>query len=207
MSVSVTDLHLSYSGRVVLDGLDLSLSPGEQCALTGRSGAGKTTLLLVLAGLLRPTSGTVELLVPPAEVVYVPQAPSLVPELTALQNASLGLRVRGTAPAEAVDRARVELRALGLSDADDALPGELSGGMQQRVALARALAVAPGLLLADEPTGALDRQTGDLVVEALLEHAHRTGATVVVATHDEDVAARFPRRLGVGDPAVTEPSR
>jgi ABC-type lipoprotein export system ATPase subunit len=197
MILSADALTVAFTGRVVLDGFSVELDEGDRCALTGRSGSGKTTLLLVLAGLLRPTSGTVDLRLRPDEVVYVPQAPSLVPELTALQNASLGLRVRGLAPDVAEDRGRDQLRALGLADADDALPGELSGGMQQRVALARALAVGPRLLLADEPTGALDQATGARIVDVLNEHAARTGATVVVATHDLRVAARFPRRLAI----------
>ena len=195
MILRATDLMVAFAGRVVFDGFSLELAQGDQCALTGRSGSGKTTLLLVLAGLLTPTSGVVDLRLQPADVVYVPQASSLVPELTALQNASLGLRVRGVAPGLAADRGRDQLRALGLDDADDALPSELSGGMQQRVALARALAVGPGLLLVDEPTGALDQATGSLIVDVLTEHATRTSATVVVATHDRHVAGRFTRAL------------
>lgn len=190
-----SDLTVAFAGRVVFDGFSLELAQGDLCALTGRSGSGKTTLLLVLAGLLTPTSGVVDLRLQRAEVVYVPQAPSLVPELTAVQNASLGLRVRGVAPGRAEERGREQLRALGLDDADDALPSELSGGMQQRVALARALAVEPRLLLADEPTGALDQSTGSRVVDVLIEQAARTAATVLVATHDRQVAARFPRAL------------
>ena len=190
-----SDLTVAFAGRVVFDGFSLELAQGDLCALTGRSGSGKTTLLLVLAGLLTPTSGVVDLRLQRDEVVYVPQAPSLVPELTAVQNASLGLRVRGVAPGRAEERGREQLRALGLDDADDALPSELSGGMQQRVALARALAVEPRLLLADEPTGALDQATGSRVVDVLIEQAARTAATVVVATHDRHVAARFPRAL------------
>jgi putative ABC transport system ATP-binding protein len=195
MILSATGLKVAYAGRVVLDGFSVDLAQGDQCALTGRSGSGKTTLLLVLAGLLTPMEGSVDLILEPSDVVYVPQAPSLVPELTAVQNASLGLRVRGVTPSDAEDRGRDQLRALGLDDADDALPSELSGGMQQRVALARALAVQPRLLLADEPTGALDHATGIRVIDVLKEHAARTGATVIVATHDEDVAARFTRQL------------
>lgn len=195
MILSASDLSVSFAGRAVLEGFSVDLAQGEQCALTGRSGSGKTTLLLVLAGLLTPTSGRVEMMVEPKDVVYVPQAPSLVPELTAVQNASLGLRVRGTGPREAEDRGRDQLRALGLDDADEALPSELSGGMQQRVALARALAVQPRLLLADEPTGALDHATGGHVIDVLKEHVRGTGATIVVATHDQDVAARFTRQL------------
>jgi putative ABC transport system ATP-binding protein len=197
MILSASGLTVAFAGRVVLDGVSLELAQGEQCALTGRSGSGKTTLLLVLAGLLRTTSGRVDLIVAPNDVIYVPQAPSLVPELTAVQNASLGLRVRGVSPREAEDRGRDQLRALGLDDADEALPAELSGGMQQRVALARALAVQPRLLLADEPTGALDHATGSRVIDVLKEHTARTGATLVVATHDTGVAARFPRQLFV----------
>lgn len=197
MILSAHDLSVAYAGRVVIDGFSVDLAQGDQCALTGRSGSGKTTLLLVLAGLLTPTDGTVDLLLKTTDVVYVPQAPSLVPELTAVQNASLGLRVRGVTPSDAEDRGRDQLRALGLEDADDALPSELSGGMQQRVALARALAVQPRLLLADEPTGALDHATGIRVIDILKEHAARTGATVIVATHDQDVAARFARQLTI----------
>ncbi|GAC1608262.1 MAG: ATP-binding cassette domain-containing protein [Mycobacteriales bacterium] len=201
MILSASDLTVSFAGRVVLDGFSLELAQGEQCALTGRSGSGKTTLLLVLAGLLRPTSGRLDVMVAPAEVVYVPQAPSLVPELTAVQNASLGLRVRGVNPREAEDGGRDQLRALGLDDADDALPAELSGGMQQRVALARALAVRPRLLLADEPTGALDHATGSRVIDILKERISSTGATIIVATHDSGVAVRFTRQLIVAPTA------
>ena len=195
MIVVARDVSVSFAGRVVLNHRTVELDAGSQSALTGRSGSGKTTLLLVLAGLLTPKSGRVELSVPSSQVVYVPQAPSLVPELTALQNASLGLRIRGAAPAEALERGRLQLRALGLDDADDSFPGELSGGMQQRVALARALAVEPTLLLADEPTGALDQATGARVIGVLREHASRTGAAVVVATHDPHVAAGFDGQI------------
>lgn len=193
--LTVKALTVRYGSRTVLSDLDLTVSGGQQCALVGRSGSGKTTLLLVLAGLLRPAGGTVTRDVPDDRVVYVPQAPSLIPELTAVQNASSALRVRGVDPVQALERGRDQLRALGLADADDALPSELSGGMQQRVALARALAIEPALLLADEPTGALDRSTGVRVLDVLCEHAARTGAAVVVATHDPEVAARFPRQI------------
>jgi ABC-type nitrate/sulfonate/bicarbonate transport system ATPase subunit len=197
MIVSAQAITVRFAGRAVLDGFTAQLGEGERCALTGRSGSGKTTLLLVLAGLLKPSAGTVEVRLERADVVYVPQAPSLVPELTVAQNASLGLRIRGVTPQVAEQRGREQLRALGLADADDALPAELSGGMQQRVALARALATAPRLLLADEPTGALDQATGARTVDVLHEYATRTGATVVVATHDLRVAARFPRQLAI----------
>jgi putative ABC transport system ATP-binding protein len=197
MILSATGIGVTFAGRAVLNGVSLHLAEGDRCALLGRSGSGKTTLLLVLAGLLEPSAGTLESGLAPADVVYVPQAPSLVAELTAAQNAALGLRIRGVKPELAAERGRQWLRELGLPDADDALPGELSGGMQQRVALARALAVEPRLLLADEPTGALDQATGARTVDVLTAYAARTGATVVVATHDPGVAARFPRTFTI----------
>ena len=204
MILTATNLRAEFTGRVVLDGVTLALDQGDQCAVTGRSGSGKTTLLLILAGLLTPTSGSLDVRLRRDEVLYVPQAPSLVAELTAVQNASLGLRVRGVAPGVAEAGGRDPLRALGLDDADEALPAELSGGMQQRVALARALATGPRLLLADEPTGALDRVTGRRAVDAILEYAARTTATVVVATHDPEVAARFARQLAIAAHADKE---
>jgi ABC-type lipoprotein export system ATPase subunit len=204
MIVSAHGIGIAFAGRAVLNGFSVELAEGERCALTGRSGSGKTTLLLVLAGLLKPAAGTVDVRVERADVVYVPQAPSLVPELTAAQNAGLGLRVRGVAPDVAQQRGREQLDLLGLHDAGDALPAELSGGMQQRVALARALAIAPRLLLADEPTGALDQASGSRTVDVLNEYATRSGATVVVATHDRQVAARFPRQLAIVAPMDKE---
>lgn len=195
MILQARGVCVSFAGRVVLEGFHIDVAAGDQFALTGRSGSGKTTLLLVLAGLLPASGGTVDLRLHRADVVYVPQAPSLVPELTAVQNASLGLRVRGVAPVLAEERGRQQLRALGLDDADDALPSQLSGGMQQRVAAARAMAIEPALLLVDEPTGSLDQATGTRVIDALTTHATRTRAGLIVATHDPGVAARFDRQL------------
>lgn len=196
MSVTAAGVSVAYGRRQVLQGVDLRLETGEQCALLGRSGSGKTTLLLVLAGLLHPGGGSVEHGLDAQQVVYVPQAPSLIPELTAAQNATLGLRLRGIAPEEAQQRGQDALTLLGLDQrAGDALPAQLSGGMQQRAALARALAIEPRLLLADEPTGALDQQTGALVMDALQAQCRRTGSTLVVATHDDQVAARFEHRI------------
>jgi ABC-type lipoprotein export system ATPase subunit len=139
--------------------------------------------------------------------MYVPQAPSLVPELTALENASLGLRIRGTAPAEALTMAADQLAALGLADAADRLPAELSGGMQQRTALARALVTAPELLLVDEPTGALDHQTAQTVMRVLRETCAAASTALVVATHDSEVAALFERRLVLHDGTLSEARR
>jgi ABC-type lipoprotein export system ATPase subunit len=184
-----------FGSRTLFEDLSFELAEGELVSLVGRSGSGKTTLLLLLAGLLQPASGQVVRHVPDAGVAYVPQAPSLVPELTAAQNASLALRVRGEDPAVALTEARNALSAVGLEDAWDALPAQLSRGMQQRVALARVLAARPTFLLADEPTGTLDQDTGHRVVGVLLETCAALGTTLVVATHDDDLAARFPKRL------------
>jgi ABC-type lipoprotein export system ATPase subunit len=203
MLSTATDVVLEYDGRRVLDSVSLAIEADHQYAVTGRSGSGKTTLLLVLAGLLPATSGTVTLGVTGREVVYVPQAPSLVPELSALDNAALGLRLRGTQPADALARAIEVLGLLGLGDALEALPAELSGGMQQRVALARAAVIAPRLLLADEPTGALDRASGQAVLGLLRELAAEHGTALVVATHDQDIAATFPQRLALADGRIT----
>ena len=189
------DVSVAYAGRTVLDRFSTTLLVGGRYALTGRSGSGKTTLLLLLAGLLVPESGTVDSGFPALDVIYVPQAPSLVPELTVAENASLGLRLRGVAPAQAVERGREQLHLLGLDDADDALPAQLSGGMQQRVALAGALAVRPHLLLADETTGTLDQVTGRLVLKALLSQAADRSTTLVVATHDPIVASHFTSQI------------
>ena len=186
----------------MLHGVDLTIEAGQQWALTGRSGSGKTTLLLVLAGLLEATTGDRSLTLDRREVVYVPQAPSLVPELTALENASLGLRVRGVPAAEAARRATVQLRALGLDDADGSFPDELSGGMQQRVALAGALAIEARLMLADEPTGALDSATSRLVLDVLRRQVLHTGASLVVATHDPDVTALFDLQVALDQELV-----
>ncbi|MCW2571172.1 MAG: lipoprotein releasing system ATP-binding protein LolD [Frankiales bacterium] len=196
---SAEDVVVTYGQRRVLDGLDLAIEAADQCAVTGRSGSGKTTLLLLMAGLVRATSGRVTLAVQPHEVVYVPQAASLIPELTARDNAVLGLRFRGVDPGHANELATEVLEKLGLAEALDALPGELSGGMQQRVAIARAVVVAPRLLLADEPTGTLDRRSGEQVLTVLRDLAAQRDTALVVATHDPEIAALFPRQLALVD--------
>ncbi len=164
--VEATDLRIAFGSRSVLEGVDLSLDAGAELALVGRSGSGKSTLLLLLAGLLRPDRGEIRwpgLSEDPqerrAQLGLVFQAPSLLSELTAEQNVALPLRLRGTSREAAYEAAGRALDQLGLADAATALPDELSGGQQQRVALARALAGDPLVLLADEPTGALDSET------------------------------------------------
>ena len=190
---------VEYDSRRVLDGVSLTVSAGLHYAVTGRSGSGKTTLLLVLAGLLTPNRGTVDVDVDPRDVLYVPQVPSLINELSALDNVALALRLRGSSPTQALERASLVLHRLGVGDALDATPAELSGGMQQRVALARGLAVEPRLLLTDEPTGTLDRQNGARVIEELQELSALHGTALIVATHDVEVAAHFANKVQIAD--------
>lgn len=193
----------------VLDGVDLEIGEGQTLAVTGPSGSGKSTLLGIMAGLERPGSGTVlrdgldatgwseeELaLWRRRRLGFVFQSFRLVPTLTALENAAMPLELLGTPPAEAAARARELLEALGLGGRLDHRPSALSGGEQQRVALARAYAHRPALILADEPTGSLDRATAGKVLSALLEMNARSGTALAVVTHDPEVAAALGRTV------------
>ncbi|SBW26987.1 hypothetical protein FDG2_5115 [Candidatus Protofrankia californiensis] len=205
MLVEAVELEISYERTPVLDSVDLTLSAGDEMGLTGRSGSGKTTLLLALAGLL-PARGAVswpdlspDPLVRRRQIGLVFQAPSLVPELTAAENVMLPLRLHGETRRSAVTAARTALADVGLGEVGQALPAELSGGQQQRVALARALAGDPLVLLADEPTGSLDRVTGAEMVVVMRSRIRRAGGALMIATHDEDVAGLLPTRVELRD--------
>ncbi len=194
--VVATGIGLGYRNTPVLQDTSLTVEAGAELAVTGRSGSGKTTLLLVLAGLLRPDTGTVrwpgldsDPRLRRAQIGLVFQAPSLLPELTAAENVALPLRLNGQSRPEAEAATHTALAAVGLADAAGAMPAQLSGGMQQRVAIARVLAGRPRLVLADEPTGALDRDSAFAALAALRDHTTGYGGTLVVATHDEDLAA------------------
>lgn len=195
-------LGVSFGTTPIIDELDLSVLPGTELALTGRSGSGKTTVLLVLAGLLAPSAGSIrwpglsdDRTRRAGQIGLIFQAPSLLPELTAAENVTLPLRLRGGSRAEAERAAADALDAVGVGDAAGTLPFELSGGQQQRVAVARALAGRPLLLLADEPTGALDRVNAVAVLAVLRDHARAGGGALIVATHDEDLAGMLAGRL------------
>lgn len=190
----------------VLDGVDLAVEAGEVVAVSGPSGSGKSTLLHLLAGLDQPTAGEVwwsEVAVHPlspdaaaaaraGRVGLVFQHHHLLVDLSALENVSLPGRVQGSIDEE---RAKALLEAVGLAHRLNARPRTLSGGERQRVAVARALYGAPAVVLADEPTGSLDRANAEAVVDTLLDVARRAGSAVVMVTHDERVAERADRRL------------
>ncbi|RJK96037.1 ABC transporter ATP-binding protein [Vallicoccus soli] len=219
-AVLVEDVHLTHGTgpRAVhaLRGASLSVAPGELLAVKGRSGAGKTTLLDVVAGLRRPDRGRV--VVDGHEVTALGEAElgrlrrevvgsvfqtfGLVPVLTARENVGVPLRLAGVDPAEREARVDVVLRLVGLQDHAEQRPGELSGGQQQRVAVARALAARPRVLLADEPTGQLDSQTGRAVMDLLVAVVRSTGVAALVATHDASLVERADRVVELHDGVV-----
>jgi putative ABC transport system ATP-binding protein len=193
----------------------LEVRPGEAVAILGASGSGKSTLLGLLAGLDVPTSGRVwiggeELFALDEDgrarlrgqmVGFVFQSFQLLPALTALENVMLPLELAGGNDAAA--RARVVLDRVGLGERLGHYPRQLSGGEQQRVAVARAFVTEPRLLFADEPTGNLDSTTGEHVIELLFQMNRERGTTLVLVTHDPDLARRCDRRLHIGGGAIT----
>jgi putative ABC transport system ATP-binding protein len=206
--VRLTDVSKVYQGGITgaLNGVSLSVEQGEFTAVMGPSGSGKSTLLNLIAGLDRPTSGGV--IVRGIElgrlgeaglarfrrdhVGFVFQFFHLLPNLTALENVLIPAQLKGRESAEA--RGRKLLETLGISEVADRYPAKLSGGQQQRVAIARALINNPTLLLADEPTGALDTHSGDQVMDLLAE-LHRNGQTILLVTHDAKLATRHASRV------------
>lgn len=215
MSLRAVELHKDFetaAGRIeILSGLELEVAAGETLAVLGESGSGKSTLLSLLAGLDSPTRGDVEIdgrslgRMSEAELAafrgrelgIVFQQFHLMAGLSALENVALPLELQGQA--DALERARVALEQVGLSARGDHLPARLSGGECQRVAIARATVVEPSLLLADEPSGSLDRRTGEAVNELLFDLVARRGTTLVLVTHSEALAGACDRRLHLED--------
>jgi ABC-type lipoprotein export system ATPase subunit len=189
------------AATVALQAADCAVWPGARIGLIGPSGSGKSTLLHLIAGLDEPTRGSVswpgigdrrDLRPGPVGVVF--QGPSLLPPLSVLENVALPLGLAGVPDTEARRRGRHALELLDLGELADMLPEEISGGQAQRVAVARVLAGAPRMILADEPTGQLDRASGRAVVAVLQAAAEHSGAALLVSTHDPSVADRFPER-------------
>lgn len=218
--IRLQDLHLTYRGTAaevhVLRGLTLSISRGETVSLVGPSGSGKTSLLMVTAGLERATSGLIEVAGQDIgqldedglaefrrdRIGIVFQDFHLIPTMTARENVAVPLEFAGRS--DAFERAAEVLDDVGLGHRLDHYPGQLSGGEQQRVALARAFATSPDLLLADEPTGNLDGETGGKVIDLLfsLQRTHNT--TLLLITHDPALAERCARRIRIADGEIVE---
>lgn len=196
-----------------LKGVDLEIVPGEMVAIIGPSGAGKSTLLHILGTLDRPSSGFLYYRGKPLqemdedslselrnrEIGFVFQFHYLLGEFSALENVMMPCLIAGLPFREARERAREILERVGLGTRLHHRPGELSGGEQQRVAVARALVLGPKVLLADEPTGNLDSETSRGLMELLQELNRSLGTAVVIVTHNEAIAARFPRRIRMAD--------
>ncbi|MEU8488879.1 ATP-binding cassette domain-containing protein [Streptomyces sp. NPDC048641] len=203
--VACEDAALTFgrgAGAVVaVHGASLHVRAGDRLAVVGPSGSGKSSLLHLLAGLEQPTSGTVvwPALAGPRDIGLVFQGDSLIPALDVAENTALPLVLAGEPDARAREAAVAALALVHAADLADRLPEEISGGQAQRAAAARVIAQAPRLILADEPTGRLDHATGGLVLDALLAAADRTGAALVVTTHDPAVAARLDIRLTMRD--------
>ncbi len=218
-------VHLTLAGPAgavnILRGIDLTVPSGQAVGLVGPSGAGKSSLLMVTAGLLPPSAGTVRVaghdLGPMDEdalarfrrdhVGVVFQGFHLIPTMTAEENVAVPLEFAGRR--DAFDVARAQLDAVGLGHRLGHYPGQLSGGEQQRVALARAFAPAPHLLLADEPTGNLDGETGERVMTLLFRRHAEQGTTLILITHDRALAERCDRVVSLDDGRISEdrPSR
>jgi len=200
----------------ILKGISLSIPAGQFVAIVGASGSGKSTLLGLLAGLDSPSEGEIWLDDTPIhnlaeadlaavrgrKIGFVFQSYQLIPTLTALENVLLPfeLNVEGNG----VNRARALLEAVGLSERMDHYPLQLSGGEQQRVALARAFVVNPPIVMADEPTGNLDSANGRLVLDLLLERHSHAGASLVLVTHDPEIASRADRKIVLKDGMIIE---
>ncbi len=213
--IQLDGLRLSLQSRAgtveILRGIDLNITHGQSVAVLGPSGSGKTSLLMVIAGLERATGGTVTVegtdltaldedglaLLRGEKIGIVFQSFHLVPTMTALENVALPLEFQGRG--EAFDTARDLLGEVGLQHRLHHFPAELSGGEQQRVAIARALSTRPRLILADEPTGNLDGETGRQIIDLLFSLQRRSNATLVLVTHDESLSRRCQRTVRMGD--------
>lgn len=205
----------------ILHGIDMELRAGEIVAILGPSGAGKSTLLHLLGLMEQPSGGVLRINGQDAHALSAPQRARLrnatigflfqfhhlLPELSNVENVMLPQRIQGIAEAPAADKASSLLTAVGLRDHLNKRPSQMSGGEQQRVALARALVNAPTLILADEPTGNLDKETGEDVLKLLWDESRRRNAATVIVTHQEDIATRADRWIRLRDGRIESTSR
>ncbi|NEE20688.1 ABC transporter ATP-binding protein [Streptomyces sp. SID7499] len=206
--VVLEDVHKEFGDTRALDGMTLEIRAGEAVAVMGPSGCGKSTLLNMVAGLDRPTSGRVQVagqdlsrlnetglaLFRRRHIGMIFQFFNLIDDLPALDNVALAAQLTGTSARQARRRALELLDELGVADRKDVYPAALSGGERQRVAVARALMNRPALLLADEPTGALDSRSGEQVMDLLID-LNQIGQTLLIVTHDRNLATRCASRL------------
>ncbi|MCX5887610.1 MAG: ABC transporter ATP-binding protein [Proteobacteria bacterium] len=220
--VQVENLHKSFDSQhkrtEVLKGVELTIYQGETLAIVGASGVGKSTFLYLLGTLDRPTAGKILYrgedifswkeeklaLFRNEKIGFIFQFHHLLPEFNALENAMMPGLIRGMSRQEAAERAEQILVRVGLKDRLTHKQGELSGGEQQRVAVVRALLLKPEVLLADEPTGDLDTQTGNAIFELLCELNQELGTTMVLVTHNPELARRVPRRVTLVDGRVVQ---
>lgn len=207
--IETKDVHKSFGTLEVLKGIDLRIDKGEVVSIVGPSGAGKTTLLQILGTLSRPTSGEVMIDGTPVQMLsdkqiskfrntkigFVFQFHHLLPEFSTEENVAMQALIAGMNRSKALELARQALGRVGLSDRKDHRVTTLSGGERQRAAIARAILLEPRVLLADEPTGNLDQRTGDSVAELLLELNRTLGMTLVIVTHNREMAGTLGRCL------------
>ncbi len=221
--IAAKDLRLTLgegeAAVEILRGIDLEVAPGETLALLGPSGSGKSSLMSVLSGLERATSGSLTVagedftaldedalaLARRGRIGIVLQAFHLLPTMTALENVATPLELAREKGAS--ERAAQELESVGLGHRLTHYPAQLSGGEQQRVAIARAIASRPPLIFADEPTGNLDASTGDSVVDVLFRRRQETGATLVIITHDRQLAEMCDRVVTLGDGQIASDTK